>query len=72
MSIKDFLLRKTLEAKLKDVPKEEQEKMVKLVQDNPEFFQKVALEIQEKVKAGQDQMSAAMEVMEKYKGEIKF
>jgi hypothetical protein len=72
MSIKDFLLRKTLEAKLKDVPKEEQEKLLKIVQDNPEFFQKVALEIQEKMKAGQDQMSAAMEVMQKYKDELRF
>jgi hypothetical protein len=72
MSIKDFLLKKTLEAKLKDVPKEEQEKLLKIVQDNPEFFQKVALEIQERVKAGQDQMSAAMDVMQKHKDELKF
>lgn len=45
---------------------------MKLIEENPEFFQKVALEIQEKVKTGQDQMSAAIEVMQKYKDDLKF
>lgn len=72
MSIKDFFIKKTLESQLKNIPKEEQEKIFKLVQDNPEFFRKVALEVEEKVKAGKDQMSAAMEVVQKYKDELKF
>ncbi len=70
MGIKDFMLRKMLEAKMKGVPKEEQEKILKLIENNPELFQKIATEMQEEISKGKDQMSAAMEVMTKYKDDI--
>jgi hypothetical protein len=63
--IKDFLMRKMIESKLKDVPKDQQEKMIALVQKNPAFFQQIALEIQDAMKSGQNEMSAAMSVLEK-------
>ncbi len=59
-----------LKSQMKNVPKEQQEMLLTLVEKNPDFFQKVALEIQEKVKNGKDQHSAAMEVMMKYKDEL--
>lgn len=69
--IKDFLMKKMLKAKMKDVPEEEQEKMIKLVTENPDLFQKIALEIQTKTKEGKDQMAATMEVMKKYESELR-
>ena len=68
--LKEFLMRKMLKSQLKDVPVAEQEKMITLVNEHPELFQKIALEIQAKMKAGKDQMSAALEVMQNYKDEL--
>ncbi len=71
MSIKDFLLRKMIKSKLKDVPEAEQEKLITMVEKNPELFQKIAMEAQEKMKGGKDQMAAMMEVMKKYEDDLK-
>lgn len=71
MSIKDFLLRKVIKSKLKDVPEAEQEKLITLVEKNPELFQKIAVEAQEKIKTGQEQTAAMMEVIKKYESELK-
>lgn len=56
---------------MKGIPESEQEKLISMVEKNPDLFQKIATETQEKMKAGQDQMSAAMEIMKKYKKELK-
>lgn len=73
--IKDFLMRKMLERQLKDVPKEEQEKMINMITKNPELFQKIALEVKAKVDGASgpkmDQMKATMEVMKKYENELR-
>jgi 2-oxo-4-hydroxy-4-carboxy--5-ureidoimidazoline (OHCU) decarboxylase len=68
---KDFLMKKMIKAQMKNVPEAEQEKMMKLVTENPELFQKIALEVQAKMKEGKDQMTAAMEVMQSHKEELK-
>ena len=68
---KEFLMKKMIKSKMKDVPEEEQEKMMKLVMENPELFQKIGLEIQEKIKGGKDQMAATMEVMQSHQDELK-
>ncbi len=60
-----------MKSKMKDVPEEQQEKILAAVEENPELFQKIALEVQEKMKGGKDQMAAAMEVMQKYQEELK-
>ena len=71
MSIKDFLTRQVLKHKLKDLPKEQQELVTKLVSEHPEFFKKISEEIERKVKhEGKDQQAATFEVMRKYQGEM--
>lgn len=60
-----------MQSKMKDVPLEQQEKILAMVEKNPEFFQKIAVEVQEKVKQGMDQMAATMEVMSKYQDDLK-
>ncbi len=71
MSLKDLLLRKLIKSKLKDVPEAEQERIIAMVEKNPELFQKIALEAQTKMKSGMDQMAAMMEVMKKYEDDLK-
>jgi uncharacterized protein YneF (UPF0154 family) len=48
MGIKDFMTRKLLERQMKDLPPEQRDMVIKAVQENPELFEKIAKEIQEK------------------------
>lgn len=70
MGIKDFFVKKLMESKLKDVPEAQREQIIALVSENPELFEKIGKEIQQKVKEGKSEMAASMEVMRKYQGEI--
>ncbi len=71
MSIKEKLMAKMMKSQMKGVPEAEQEKMIKVVTENPELFQKIGLEVQAKMKEGKDQMSATMEVMQQHQEELK-
>ncbi len=69
-------MRKMLERQMKDVPKEDQEKMIAMITKNPELFQKIALEVKAKVEGANgspkmDQMKATMEVMKNYEEELR-
>ena len=68
---KNFLMRKMLESKMKDVPKEQQEQIFAMIEKNPDFFQKIAIEVQEKTKGGMEQMTAMMAVMKEHQDELK-
>jgi len=68
--LKNFLIKKMLKSKLKDVPPEMQDKLIIAIQKNPALFQKIAGEIQVEMKKGKDEMSAAMEVMKNYQSEL--
>lgn len=69
--IKDFLMRKMLEKQLKNVPKDQQEKLIAMVTQNPELFQKIATEVKAKTDSGMDQMKATMEVMKNHESELR-
>lgn len=68
---KNLLMKKMLKSQLKGMPEAEQEKIIKMVEENPELFKKIALEAQEKIKSGQDRMTAMMEVMASRQEELK-
>lgn len=68
---KNFLMKKMLKSKMKDLPEAEQDKMIQAIEKNPEFFQNVATEVQAKMKEGKDQMTATMEVMRKHQEELR-
>ncbi len=69
--LKEFLMKKMLKSQMKGIPEAEQNKIIGIVEKNPELFQKIALEVQESMKSGKDQMSATMEVTKKYETELK-
>jgi len=56
--------------KMKGVPPEQIEMIIKLMEKDPELFKKISKEIKQKMKEGKDQTLASMEVMRKYQGEI--
>lgn len=67
---KELLLKKLIQSKLGSLPKEEQEKIVKIVTKNPKLFEEIAMKIKQQMDNGKDQMSAAMSVMGQYKDQI--
>ncbi|MEK7588312.1 MAG: hypothetical protein AAB438_00660 [Patescibacteria group bacterium] len=66
---KNFLLKKML--RLKGVPEAQIDMFINMMEKDPELFQKIALEIQEKVKSGMSETDAGMMVMKKYENELK-
>ncbi len=66
---KNFLLKKMLKGQ--GVQEEQIDMVLSMMEKDPELFKKIAEEVQEKIKSGQDQMSASMEVMRKYQDQIK-
>lgn len=70
MGIKNYFLKKYLKTKMKGVPEEQQEMILKLIEKNPDLFEKIGKEVKQKTKEGKSEMAATMEVMRKYQGEI--
>ena len=67
-----MLLRKMLASKLQGVPQEMQDKIIKLVSENPALFQKIAAEAEVLQKEKNlDQQAALMQVAQRYKAELK-
>jgi len=66
----NFMLKQAMKAKLKDVPQDQQDMIMALVEKHPEFFKKIGDEIQKKVKAGASEMTATMSVMREHQGEL--
>lgn len=66
-------MKKMLQSQFKKagLPQAEQDRIIELVLKNPELFQKIGNEIQEKVRGGMNQQTATMRVMEKYKSDLK-
>jgi hypothetical protein len=71
MSMKTFLMKKMMASKLQGVPQAEQDKLFAMIEKNPEFFQKVALDVQEEMKKGKDQTTAMMEVLKRNEDKLK-
>ncbi len=68
--LKNFLLKKMVEKQMAGVPKDQQEMIMKMIQENPELFKKIGEEIQEEMKKGKEQMLATMEVMKRHQSEL--
>lgn len=71
MGLGNFIMKKMIASKLKDVPEEQRNQIIEMVENNPELFQKIAVEAQEKIKGGMDQMAAMQQVLMKYQNELR-
>jgi hypothetical protein len=56
---------------MKGVPPEQVEMIMQLIDQKPDLFKKIAEEIDARMKKGEHQMFATMEVMKKYAGELR-
>lgn len=68
--IQKFLVRQALKMKMKDMPEAQREQILALVEKNPDLFKKIGEEVDRRVKGGENQMKASMEVMKKYREEL--
>lgn len=69
--VKNFAIKKLLETQLKNVPEDQREMIMTLVEKNPVMFEKLAKELQAEMKTnGNNQMAAAMKILPKYQTEI--
>jgi len=67
----NFLLKAMLKKQMKGVPPEQQEKILSMIEKNPDFFMKIAEKVQEKTKGGMGQQEAMMLVMKEHEEELK-
>ncbi|MEZ4195492.1 MAG: hypothetical protein R3B53_03855 [Candidatus Paceibacterota bacterium] len=69
--IKQFALKKVLQSQMKNVPADQQQMIMEMLEKDPALFEKIAKEIQEELKKnGNNNMAAAMKVLPKYQKEI--
>lgn len=71
MSMKTFLMKKMMQSQLKGVPQADQDRIFSLIEKNPDLFQKIALEVQEEIKKGKNQMAATMDVAKRHEATLK-
>lgn len=69
--LKKFFLKQALKSQMKNIPEKDREKIMAIVDKNPNLLIKIAEEAQVKVKAGQDMISAMTEVMKSHEAELK-
>jgi hypothetical protein len=70
MGVQNFLVKKAMEWKMRDVPEAQREQILTLVQKDPELFKKIGEEVDRRVKGGEGQTKASMTVMKKYQKEL--
>jgi len=69
--LKSMAVRKLVQSQMKNVPVEQQQMIIEMLEKKPEMFEKIAKEMQEELKTnGNNQMAAAMKVLPKYQQEI--
>jgi len=68
--MKQAATKKMLESQMKKLSPQQRAVVMKMLQENPEFFENIAKEIEAEVKAGKNQMAAAMHVMKKYQAKM--
>jgi hypothetical protein len=60
MSIKSFITEKLVRAKMKNLPKAQQDMFIKLINENPELFKKIGDEVKALTKGGASEMANIM------------
>lgn len=69
--LKNFAIKKALETQMKDVPEDQKQMIMEMLEKDPSLFEKIAKEIQAELKVnGNNQMAAATKVLPKYQKEI--
>lgn len=69
--VKNFAIKKMVQSQMKNVPADQQQLIMELLEKNPALFEKIAKEMQAELKTnGNNQNQAALKVLPKYQKEI--
>ncbi|MCA9354707.1 MAG: hypothetical protein KC877_04270 [Candidatus Kaiserbacteria bacterium] len=68
---KQYAMKKVLQSQMKNVPADQQQMIMEMLEKDPALFEKIAKELQAEMKVnGNNQMAAAAKVLPKYQAEI--
>ena len=70
MSIRQFFLKQAAKVSTRNMPKDQQAMIMKMMEKDPELFEKIAKEIKSLTDAGKPEMYASFEVMQKYQKQL--
>src|SRR5687768_17549609 len=68
--LKNFLLKKLVQSKLKGLPQDQQDMIMTVVTENPDLFKRIADEVKAKTKNDMNEQMAMMAVMREHQGEL--
>ncbi len=68
---KKFLQKQVLKRQLANVPEAQRNMLMQAMEQHPDFFEKIAKEVEQKKKEGKSEMAAAMEVMRVHQNELR-
>jgi hypothetical protein len=63
-------MKQMLKSQMKHLPPEQQDKIIRMIESNPDFFRKIAEEAEKKTAAGMSQMDATMAVLREHQAEL--
>ncbi len=66
----NFFLKALIKKQFKDVPEDQLNMIIEMIEKNPDFFKKIADEIKVKTDSGMGQQEAVMAVMAMHKDEL--
>ncbi|MEQ1813051.1 MAG: hypothetical protein ABL860_01175 [Candidatus Nitrotoga sp.] len=67
---KEFLMKKLMAQKLKNLPQSQQDAIISVVTKNPKLFEEIAMKIKKRTDAGANETMASMTVMKEYAPQI--
>ena len=68
---KEFLMKAMLKRQLKNLPQAEQDRLIMMIEKNPQLFTKIAQDIDKRVKGGMSQHEATMSVIKANQDELR-
>lgn len=66
----NFLMKAMLKRQLAQLPKDQQEMIITMIEKNPKFFEQISAEVKTKIKNGVPKQTAMMSVMVSHKDQI--
>lgn len=67
----NLIVKNLIASKLKDVPPEQKEKIMKAFEENPQLFETIASEMALEVKNGKSELDAVAFIIEKHSDELR-
>jgi succinate dehydrogenase flavin-adding protein (antitoxin of CptAB toxin-antitoxin module) len=67
---KNFILKQVVKHQAKGMPDTQREQVLKILEKDPQLFERISREIEKRKKGGENETKASIEVMKKYRTEL--